>query len=70
MIVYLRAIFLVSGSLATKWDDNRVFETIAFSGAFEILGSVLAHSETKKFVTKKKKMFEQSTHVEIAAVKV
>lgn len=26
MIVYLRAILLVSVSLATKWDDNRVVE--------------------------------------------
>lgn len=53
MPIYLRAVLLVSVSLATKWDDNRVVETIAFNGAFEILGSVLAHSETEKIVTKK-----------------
>lgn len=45
-----------------------VVETITFADAFQILGTVLAYSGTKKIVTKKK-LYEQGTHSEIVGVK-
>ena len=54
MTFCLRALLLVSVSSATKWDGNMVVETITFTDAFQILGTVLAYSGTKKIVTKKK----------------